>query len=131
MGFLRFAQEPPGTYFILGHNDEELYVVAELLLNDAARTTAKELLNGFHSHAASSGPFHFKTHPYELIDIKFYKKGEGRAEDNPLEIDINSIMLDDLIDAWEFYMLSKPTELILTRRHDTDTIKLTHESFEE
>lgn len=131
MGFLRFALEPNGEYFILGHNDEELYVVGELLLDKTARARAKELVNTFESHTANCGRFTFKTHPYHLIDIKFSSKGVTPDEDRNLEIDIDSLMLEDIIDEWDFYILSKPKELILTRRHDTDTIHLKPETFEE
>ncbi len=127
MGFLRFARENTGTYSIIGHNDEELYVVAELLLNQAARKEVKHLLETVDSHSASSGPFVFKKHPYHLIDIKLFKQGEVLDEDNPLEIDIDGVMLEDLIDLWEDYLLSSPTELVLGRRHDSDDITLTPE----
>jgi hypothetical protein len=132
MGSLRFAKEKKsGNYFIVGHNDEELYVVAELLLNTDARIAARDLLESVEAHSAKSGPFAFKKHPYNLIDIKFFKKGEKLDEDNPLEIDIDSVMLEDLIDWWEDYMLSRPVELFLSRRHDSDIIKLSHENLEE
>jgi hypothetical protein len=131
MGFLRFAKEPTGDYFILGHNDEELYVVGELLLDNEARTIAKKISNTDESQTAKSGRFQFKTHPYHLIDIKFLSKGPTKDEDHILEIDIDSLMLEDIIDEWDFFMLSKPTELVLTRRNDTDVIELSAELFEE
>lgn len=131
MGFLRFAKEPTGEYFILGHNDEELYVVGELLLDDAVRQIVKDIANTDESKTAKSGRFQFKTHPYHLINIKFQAKGPTGEDDRLLEIDIDSLMLEDIIDEWDFFMLTEPTELVLTRRHDTDVIELSSEQFEE
>jgi hypothetical protein len=131
MGFLRFAQETPGEYFVIGHNDEELYVVAELLLNPDARNLVKELLESSESRSAKIGLFSFHKHPYNLIDISYEKPAIADQKSALLEISIDSVMLDDILDAWEFYMLSHPAELVLSRRHDSDAITLSHETFRE
>lgn len=128
MGFVTFARDlSSDTYTIIGTTDEELFVVGELLLDKHARDTAQSLLDTITHYNADAGRFHFRKHHGDLIDIKLYNKQKPLGDSNPLEIIINMSNLDDLIDAWELYMLERPHELVLSRRHDSDIIQLAKE----
>lgn len=105
-------------YTILEHNDERLYVLAELLLDGQAigfllqafpTMTNQELL---HSH------FAFERHGHIII-IKYYHAFEAVTEPHePLTIDIRESELRKTIEQWKNILKQKPHEILLTREGD-------------
>lgn len=125
MGFLKIAQDPTsGSYFIEDNTDEELYVIAELLLNSEARAVAKGLIESMTQEHAKAPGFYMKKKGSDKIFITMYKKNEPLEEDNPLVIEMIPTNLDGIIDEWELFMLEQPAFLKLTRRHDSDIVEL-------
>ncbi len=127
MGFVTLARDrATGNYLIVDNDDEKLYVVAELLLNSAARKAVKSLIDidDPDQDKAQSGNFKFIKQHEQHIDIKLYDPQRPRDAANPLEIIIALSLLDDLIDAWEMYMLEPPEKLVISRRRDSDIIQL-------
>lgn len=127
MGYLRFAREAQQHYMIVGYNDEELYVLGELLMNENASTTLKDLIDNEEQHEAESGNFKFKKIKDDDIRISFFKHDKEIMPNKPFEIDLKCNQLEDLIDVWDDYMLASPPVLILNREHDSDIVTLTHE----
>ncbi len=125
MGLVRLVQDTASRAYLIDHiTDEELYVLAELFLDPKALKVARSLIESIARNNAKVPRFYFTKKGANIVRILFYKNDEALDEDNPLIIDVDSDNLDDLIDAWDLFMLDRPRFITFTRRHDEDTVEL-------
>ncbi len=122
---LRFVQDLNGIYFIEDHNDEELYVLGELLLDHTARQELLEFLENDTEDKMRLERFHFFKQPNnQYFTIEFFKPDESLLEeDNPLIVDtITRTNMLSLLQDWHDFLIKKPHTIIMQR--DGDMIKL-------
>lgn len=125
MGLVRLVQDAASRSYLIDHiTDEELYVLAELFLDPKALEVARVLIESIAGNNAKAPRFYFTKKGASTIRILFYKSDKDLDEDNPLIIDMDIDNLDDLIDAWDLFMLDRPRFISFTRRHDEDIVEL-------
>lgn len=125
MGLVRLVQDTASRTYLIDHvTDEKLYVLAELFLDQKALESAQGLIESIASNHAKTSRFQFTKRGTSTVRILFYKSDEALDEDNPLIVDMDVDNLDDLIDAWELFMLDKPRFISFTRRNDEDVVEL-------
>lgn len=122
---LYIERDKQGRYFAGDHDDAKLWVIAELLLDNQARAEAQQLIDNTNQKSVIGHRFHFFKEAPNTIIAKLFKPEESlNEEDNPLIIEIDQMLLASLIEGWRDLMKLKPSQIILSRRHDQDLIRL-------
>ncbi len=124
MDSLEFSRVEDGQYTITEHNDERLYMIGTMLLDDAVRNGIKKALKfapelGLdESKDINTVDINVTISPKSMnkIYIKFLEK---EHPENVLETDIGIETLLDLIDAYEETVSQEPEIITLTRSQDT------------
>jgi hypothetical protein len=126
---IEFARIEDGYYEIIEENDERLFCIGQILLDDDLRAGVKKLLEyapelGVERHKD------FETQIYKMrlspdpvrgLLIKFVNK---EHPDHILETDIQVETLSDLIDSWEAAVDQEPESITITRSQDTFTLEV-------
>ncbi len=122
---LKLERDREGIYFIVDQDDEKLRVIAELLLDKQAIRDAKIIIENPHKASLVGPRFHFFNQPDNIIIIKLFEPDADLTDEaNPRVINIERLMLDALINGWRDLMKDKPSVIMLSRRHDSDSIQL-------
>lgn len=110
-------------YTILEHNDERLYVLAELLLHEQALSFLQQELHNLSQHHGTVDKFTFERHGHIII-IKLFDALEAITQpDEPLMIDIRESELEKIIEQWKNLIKQKPHEILLTREADNFNVQ--------
>ncbi len=125
---IEFARIEDGLYEIVEENDERLFCIGQILLDDNLRGGISKALEyapevGLEKHQD------FETQLYKLrlspdaahgLLIKLIDK---KDPEHVLETDLEVETLIDLIDAWEDAVSEEPEAITITRVQDTFTVE--------
>jgi hypothetical protein len=133
---VQFILTPSKIYRIADCNDEELYVIGQLLLDEETRRGAKELIEkksewtwpwgikNYHDMKTTRKAFDFTKTPFNIIEIRHSTKTTAQENESKL-IEISTMMLGKIISEWEMYERQKPSKLLLYQNTESDEIHLT------
>lgn len=113
MHTLRFTITDHG-YIITDNNNEQLWVIGELLIDKTAVHQALQLINSQQEDNIGQRFHMFKQDTIILIDFFNDKKVI-----KPLTVTIKIQTLTDLIDYWKVLEEQRPEHIILTEMQDT------------
>lgn len=127
MNSIEFARIEDGLYEIVDENDERLFCIGQILLDDDLRGGIKKALE-YASEIGLERHQDFETQLYKVrlspdpvygLLIKFIEKHDP---EHILETDIQLATFMDLIDAWEDAIDEEPESIFITREQDTFTL---------
>lgn len=126
MDSLEFVRIEDGLYTIDEFNDERLYVIGSILLDDATRNGVKSALK-FAPELGLGESKDIKTVESKVTispksENKVYITFTNTEHKEPLETDMEIAQLLDLIDAYEDALDEGPETITLTRSQDTFTL---------
>ena len=116
MHTLRFTITAHG-YSITDNNNEQLWVIGELLLDKAALHQALQLIKS--QQEENFGPRFHLIKQEDIIRIDFFNNKKVTA---PLTVDIKITTLANLIDYWKTLLEQEPEHIVLTEQQDTYTL---------
>ncbi len=130
MDTLELTRVTNGLYIISNHNDERLFMIGKILLNDAMRKGVKKALTyapdfgmgrkqeiDTNELKVTLSPKSQTTCIIKLIDTEYPKK--------ELETQMDFQMFIDLINAYEEALFAYPEAITITRVQDTFTLRTT------
>lgn len=125
---IEFARIEDGLYEIVQENDERLFCIGQILLDDDLRGGIKKSLEyapeiGLEKHQDFETQFYklrLSPDPAHGLLIKLIEK---KNPEHVLETDLEVDTLIDLIDAWEDSVSEEPEAITITRVQDTFTVE--------
>lgn len=128
MHSIEFARIEDGLYEIVDENDERLFCIGQILVDDNLRGGFKKALEytpetGLERHKDfETKLYHARLSPDTVYGLRI-KLVDKQDPERVLETDIKLNTLIDLIDSWENLVLEEPEGIIITREQDTFTIQ--------
>ena len=128
MNSIEFSRIEDGNYEISNENDQRLFCIGTLLLDDALRECLKKMLRyapdiGLDkAHECETDSYKIKISPDATYGLLIHFLDKSNPEGH-LETDIKIETLLSLIDAWEEAVGVEPESILITRTQDTFNLK--------
>ncbi len=126
---LEFVRLENGEYTISDDNDQRLYMIGQILLDDALRNGVKKTLE----YAPEFGverrkdieteQFHVRVSPLNETTCMIIYKDKTEPEEEALQTDMKIETLLDLIDSFENAVEAESESIMMTRSQDNFTLE--------